>query len=218
MKVYINKYRHHWLSPYTILEKVFFWREIEYEEVLIDRLATLLEPACQGLQKVLDIIHPKVDYVKIDKWDTWSMDATLAKIILPMLKQLKDTKHGAPNVDDEDVPEELRSTVPAAEQAKENEWDVDGNHFKRWDYVLNEIIWAFEQKNDDNWTDQYYSGVADYIHVECDEVHPTYGKLFTMKPGPNHTQVVDWDGMKAHQERMTNGFKLFGKYYEGLWD
>lgn len=218
MKVYINKYRHHWLSPYTILEKVFFWREIEYDEVLIDRLSSLLEPLCRGLQKVFDIIHPKVDYIKIDKWDTWSMDATLAKIILPMLKQLRDTKHGAPNVDDEDVPEELRSTVPAAEQAKENEWDVDGNHFKRWDYVLGEMIWAFEQKNDDYWQDIYYSGVADYVHVESEEVHPTYGKLFTLKPGPNHTQTIDWDGMKAHQERMTNGFKLFGKYYEGLWD
>jgi hypothetical protein len=29
---------------------------------------------------------------------------------------------------------------------------------------------------------------------------------------------VDWDGLKAHQERKTNGYRLFGKYYEGLWD
>jgi len=28
MKVYINKYRDHWLSPYTILEKVVFWRDV----------------------------------------------------------------------------------------------------------------------------------------------------------------------------------------------
>jgi hypothetical protein len=39
-----------------------------------------------------------------------------------------------------------------------------------------------------------------------------------MVEGPNHTQVVDWDGMKAQQARITNGFRLFGKYYEGLWD
>jgi hypothetical protein len=39
-----------------------------------------------------------------------------------------------------------------------------------------------------------------------------------MVEGPNHTQKVDWDGMKAEQTRITNGFRLFGKYYEGLWD
>ena len=48
--------------------------------------------------------------IRIDPWDTWSMDTTLAHIVLPMLKQLKATKHGAPQVDVEDVPEELRPT------------------------------------------------------------------------------------------------------------
>ena len=31
----------------------------------------------------------------IHKYDTWSMDHTLAHIVLPMLVQLKRTKHGA---------------------------------------------------------------------------------------------------------------------------
>jgi len=48
--------------------------------------------------------------IHIDRWDTWSMDHTLAPVILPMLVQLKATKHGAPCVDLEDVPEELRPT------------------------------------------------------------------------------------------------------------
>ena len=48
--------------------------------------------------------------VHIDQWDTWSMDHTLASVVLPMLKQLQETKHGSPCTDDEDVPEELRST------------------------------------------------------------------------------------------------------------
>ena len=50
--------------------------------------------------EVLDKVHPKINYVKIDYWDTWSMDHTLSYIIVPMLKQLKATKHGAPYVDD----------------------------------------------------------------------------------------------------------------------
>ena len=46
--------------------------------------------------------------IKINSWDTWSMDYTLAHIILPMLKQLKKTHHGAPYVDNTDVPKKLR--------------------------------------------------------------------------------------------------------------
>ena len=123
MKVYLSKYRYHWISPYKILEKVFFWREIDYDEPLIDKLSNILQPFCVGIQKVLDTIHPKIDYVKIDKWDTWGMDSSLSIIILPMLKQLQATKHGAPSVDDEDVPEGLglRSTEAPP---KENEWDI----------------------------------------------------------------------------------------------
>ena len=46
--------------------------------------------------------------IKIHKYDTWSMDHTLAHIVLPMLVQLKRTKHGAPMTDNADVPKELR--------------------------------------------------------------------------------------------------------------
>lgn len=218
MKVYISGYRNHWLSPYTILEKVLFWKDwdnIPYETVWVEKWSDRLEPFSKALMWFLDIVHPKINYVKIDKYDTWSMDHTLSLIILPMLKQLKATKHGAPSVDDEDVPEELKST---SAQAKENEYDVDENHFKRWDWVMDEMIWAHEQKLDDTWSEQYYSGVADYVHVEVEEPHAKYGKVYRMEHGPNHTQVVDWDGMAAHQKRIDNGMRLFGKYYQGLWD
>ncbi len=92
MKVYISNYRNHWVSPYTILEKVFFWREIEYDEPIIVKLSDILLPFTTALQKFLDYVHPQVRYVKIDRWDTWSMDHTLSFIILPMLKQLKESK------------------------------------------------------------------------------------------------------------------------------
>jgi len=138
--------------------------------------------------------------VAIHNYDTWSMDDTLAPIILPMLKQLKETKHGAPSVDDKDTPKELKST---SAPPKENEWDTDENYFKRWDYVLDEMIWAFEQKCRDDWHDDYY---GDYIEDE--------------KSGPlgGRFEWINHDDMKKHQKRMSNGFRLFGKYYENLWD
>ena len=202
MKVYLSKYRYHWISPYTVLEKVFFWREIDYDEPIIDKWSDRLTPICQGIQKVLDFIHPKINYVKIDRWDTWSMDYTLSFIVVPMLKQLKETKHGAPFVDDEDVPEELKST---SAPPKENDWDTDENHFKRWDWALNEMIWAFEQNLDNNSEEKFFD------HAEWDEKEKDFGKNL-------HKIKIDQPGLKAHQDRKANGFRLFGKYYQGLWD
>lgn len=209
MKIYISNYRDHWLSPYTILEKVIFWREIDYNEPMIEKWSDRLLPICQAMQKFLDFVHPKIDYVKIDKYDTWSMDSTLSKIIYPMLKQLQATKHGAPFTDDEDVPEALKST---SAPAKENEWDTDGNHFKRWDWIMDEMIWAFQQKNID-WEEQYRSGEHDIVWETDDKTG-----MSQMKRGPNDTYEIDMDGMKLHQNRIDNGLRLFGKYYNGLWD
>lgn len=202
MKVYLSKYRYHWISPYTVLEKVFFWREIDYDEPIIDKWSDRLTPICQGIQKVLDFIHPKINYVKIDRWDTWSMDYTLSFIVVPMLKQLKETKHGAPFVDDEDVPEELKST---SAPPKENDYDTDDNHFKRWDWALNEMIWAFEQNLDHDSEDKFFD------HAEWDEKEKDFGKNL-------HKIKIDQPGLKAHQDRKANGFRLFGKFYQGLWD
>ena len=202
MKVYLSKYRYHWISPYTVLEKVFFWREIDYDEPIIDKWSDRLTPICQGIQKVLDFIHPKINYVKIDQWDTWSIDYTLSLIIVPMIKQLKETKHGAPFVDDEDVPEELKST---SAPPKEDDYDTDENHFKRWDWVLDEMIWAFEQKLNYNSEDKFFD------HAEWDEKEKDFGKNF-------HKIKIDQVGLKVHEDRKANGFRLFGKYYSGLWD
>lgn len=225
MKVYINNYRNHWISPYTIMGKVLFYKKwtdptFDLYDDKNEKYTDWLVKPCQLLQKFLDIIHPKVNYIKIDRWDTWSMDHTLAHIIVPMLKQLKETKHGSPLVDDEDVPEELRST---SAPPKENEWDIDDNHFKRWDWVLDEMIQAFECKLDENWEDQYRSGVMDtkWVKVDREYANPETGKLescYQMIDGPNNTYKCDYEALKKHEERNANGYRLFGKYYGGLWD
>jgi len=223
MKIYISNYRNHWISPYTILKKVCFWEKDDdvfynHEDKpnhKYDKWVNRLDPICMAIQKVLDFIHPRIKYVKIDRYDTWSMDHTLADIILPMLKQLQTSKHSAPNVDDEDVPEELKST---SAPPKENEWDTDDNHFKRWDHVMREMIFAFEHKNDDTWQEAFCSGVSDYKSVACEWYENGKPKLFRMVEGPNHTYKCDYEGMRAVEDRIQNGFRLFGKYYQNLWD
>jgi hypothetical protein len=206
------------------MEKVLFWKKWTdpkfdlYDDGNEHYTNWLVKPMTL-VQKFLDIVDPKINYVKIDRWDTWSMDHTLAYIILPMLKQLKKDKHGAPFVDDEDVPDELKST---SAPPKENEWDTDANHFKRWDWVMDEMIFAFECKNDDHADDKFHSGEHDIKWVPVDkdgnEVAKGDHKFFKMDKGPKDTYKCDHEGMKVQHDRMKNGFRLFGKYYEGLWD
>ena len=208
MKIWISNYRTHWLSPYTILERVLFWKDwdnISYDEPWVERWSNRLEPVCKALQWISERVRPRFKYVKIDRWDTWSLDHTLALIVLPMLRQLHDTKHGAPMVDDEDVPENLKST---SAPSKENEWDTDDNHFLRWDWVLTEMIWAFEQKVKDDDESEFFD------HSECGNV-----KDFVKDPNSYLGKSrVDWAGLTRHQERKQNGFRLFGKYFQSLWD
>jgi hypothetical protein len=222
MKVYINNYRDHWLSPYTILKAVCFWEKddgVFYNledkpDHKYEKWVNRLNPICMGIQKVLNFVHPRIEYVKIDRWDTWSMDHTLAYIILPMLKQLKKDTHGAPWVDDEDVPRELRSVYAFPKE----EYDTDGNHFARWDWVLDEMIFAFECKNDDSWQDAYRSGEFDSKSKACAWDKNGKATMYKLVDGPNHTYKCDYDGMKVVEDRIQNGFRLFGKYYQTLWD
>ena len=241
MKVYISGYRDHWFSPYTWFDHVFFWTDWSKcgrwgtQQALedhgreksqwvdrpdwVEKWSDRLEPVSRGIQWVLDRVHPKIEYVKIDRYDTWSMDHTLAHIVLPMLRQLKATKHGSPLVDDEDAPEHLRST---AAPAKENEWDTDDNLHLRWEWVMNEMILAFSCKVDDSWEEAFRSGVMDVITVPVDkdgnEVPKGEHKYFQMKDGPKNTYKCDYEGMRVVEARIQNGFRLFGKYYQGLWD
>lgn len=156
----------------------------------------------------------RTTYVKLDRWDTWNMDGTLSMIILPLLKQLKEEKMGSPFVDDDDVPEELRSyNAPP----KENDWDTDDLWHKRFEWVLNEIIWTFEQIQPDyDWENQYWTGEGDWVFDKVDDEHPNLGSVMTH--GPNHTLECDWDARKKHQEKIDNGLRLFGKYYQAFWN
>lgn len=218
MKVKIGPYLD-WIGPYQIAEKILFWipkykkdtidpnpAYEKYVDPLGDFLAaSWLNPVCQWIYNK----RKRTIKVKIDRYDTWSMDCTLALIILPMLKQLREHKHGAPFVDNEDVPWYLRSHF----YTKENEYDTDPAHFKRWDWIMDEMIWTFEQLVDDDWESRYHHGEHDIQWKECED-NP---QLSEMVKGPKDTHWWDVEGYKKHQERINNGLRLFGRYYQGLW-
>lgn len=239
MRVKIGGYKN-WFGPYQLAELLCFWAkpvkseyDFESKPQWVHNFGEWLahgsvepEPKVGEisswdrerhdtlLSRFLTWIHSKQKRtikVQIDRWDTWSMDHTLGYIVLPMLKQLKATKHGSPFVDDKDVPAELRST---AAPPKENDWDTDENHFKRWDWVLDEMIFAFETKAGslEDWEDQFHTGEHDIQWKKLE------GGNSEMIRGPNDTSKYDMKGRKAYQKRISNGFRLFGKYFESLWD
>ena len=238
MKVKIGKYVD-WVGPYQLAEKLMFWVPKEKDEYGFPHTAKrvhdfgewlahgFVEPEAEvgqrrslfrdrpytWLYKFLSWIHSKQKRtikVHIDPWDTWSMDDTLAHIILPMLKQLKETKHGGPYVDLKDVPKELHGKKLTKKQKDSGE--VDDKHFERWDWVLDEMIFAFDSKVNDGWEEQFETGESDIQWKTLE------GGMSEMIRGPNDTKVYDWEGRKKYEERISNGFRLFGKYYQNLWD
>lgn len=210
MKVYMNKPRYNWISPYTVKEKFFFWKK-DYDAHK-NEPPKWLTKLCEGWLKIANFVNRDINYVKIDRWDAWSFQHTLAPIILPMLKELKRVKHGAGYVSDEDVPYGLRSfNAPP----KENDWDTDDFHFMRHDWLLDELIWTFEQLHPYNdWESLYHWGEHDIKWVPCSDREG----FCTMEFGPNHTAGWDQEAWRNHQDRIDNGCRLFGKYFQGLWD
>ena len=214
MRVYIGPYKS-WVGPYQIA--CFFFERLLGEdrahkigEWLAD---TWVGDACQWIDKK----RKRNIKVKIHDYDIWGADHTLALIILPTLKLLNEHKHGAPLVDDEDVPEHLRST---SARPKGAEWDLDEFHFDRWDWVMNEMIFAFENTVDDSWQEQFHSGEFDMKFEVTEETKdlPKEQQVFKMEKGEKDTHKFDADGHAVYHARIQNGLRLFGKYYSCLWD
>lgn len=138
---------------------------------------------------------PRSVNVKIIEHDTWAAYQTIALVVVPLLKELKKLKHGSPIVDSTDLPPYLQY-----EEIKKEDEDII---HERWGWVLDEIIWSFEQYIDSDWDQQYFSGDFDVVESENGEL--------------NFAGSIDEEGIRKHRERIKNGLLLFAKYYDCLW-
>ena len=112
--------------------------------------------------------------VTVEDHDVWNLDWTLAQIIAPSLKHLKLKKNGGPLVDYADVPEHMRPTEEEIEQYNE-EAITDKYYFERWDWVLDEMIWAFEIiSNDDSW----FVGISEDDSTRVDNALRLFAKYY----------------------------------------
>lgn len=161
--------------------------------------------------------------IQIDEWDTWNMDGTLARIIYPMLIQLKASKHGVPSEMVSDVGGEdwcEQDSFDFYKETHDESWEIAS---KRWDEILDKMIWSFHQLVVDDYNDKYHHGTSEYDWVESDKtfpnpvtgkIEPTY-QMVDKNPGDH---FFDATGLFLHEERIQEGLELFGKHYRALWD
>lgn len=141
MKVEIGEYPD-WVGPYQVADKLFFFLSEDKREKIGDWI-----PAApfEWYHKWFKSRHVEV---KIDKWDTWSVDHTLALIIHPLLVKFRENMNGWPmNIDSADVPDSVWSDLTAEDDIRE----------KQWQWLVDEMIWGFSQIIDEDADLQFFS-------------------------------------------------------------
>ena len=91
MKIKIGPYKN-WVGPYQIVDAIFFWQDRHPDDKLAERwdyklhdrmsewLAnTWVNDLCEWIQSKRE----RNIKIRIDPWDTWGMDHTLAMIVVP---------------------------------------------------------------------------------------------------------------------------------------
>ena len=161
--------------------------------------------------------------VEIEKFDTWSLDHTLAHIIYPALLQLKAEKHGVPSGLVDDVGGEDWASQQSFDFYKESHDEAWQIASKRWDEILDKMIWSFRELIVDDINDKYFHGRAEYDWVKSDKTfpNPITGKVEATFQMVDKNPEEHWHesvGHQLHEERIQEGLDLFGKYYRSLWD
>lgn len=118
--------------------------------------------------------------------DMFCLDNTLAKIIHPCLVKFKEGQTGYP-------------------------YNLSK---KKWNEILDKMIWAFSNIANDNMTTP---APSDYgINYENSSDFNNYELLhadWTKTQG-----YIDWKkDYENHRKKIKEGLRLFGKYFESLW-
>lgn len=120
-------------------------------------------------------------YVKIDQWDVADAHFNLALIIAPLLVEMRKEKLGAP----------FTKAADAPMFSGDDGYDED-----RWNWILNEMIFAFSAIIDPERESQFY---------------------FKTESGSKQAYDVDIEAQMVYEDRVANGLRLFGVYFQDLW-
>lgn len=130
--------------------------------------------------------------VKIDPWDTWSMDDTLAHIIWPMLLQIKKNNRGFPST----LLPDNWNVLNEEERDAAEKWAGE-----RWREILDKMIFSFE------------------MIIEDHEDRALLAALYKDTEAPSDEAWAEY--RKKHQDRsdkIQEGLDLFGMHLRDLWE
>ena len=206
MRVKIGNYID-WFGPHHLAEAICFWApktkdEFGYEEYpeWVDKFGDWI--ADTWISDFLQWIYDKKTRnisIKIDKYDIWNAEHTLALVILPMLIEYRKSKRfGVPiGIDIAHIP---------IEDAEENK------QMQAWNDILDKMIWSFEQiVNVEHEADMFWIEKPNF--EDCNTAAD-----FTSKINSGTGGKYDHEAWKIHNEKIQEGLDLFGKYYRNLWD
>lgn len=194
MKVHIGPYKTFW-GIYQILEL------LTYVGVNKDTTHNWATAAPKWISDFLQWMHDKrtrVIKVEVHDYDVWNADSTMAILILPLLKKLKEKTRSAPGDMlgfQQTSNFSAQSTFDFYADGDESVWNAGHTE---WHNILDEMIWTFEQLQPDyDWEAQYWKVLPELgvIKGSCDRADRI-----------------------AHFNRIQKGLELFGRYYQSLWD
>ena len=127
--------------------------------------------------------------------ECWCLDYTIAKFVLPRLKQFKKDNIGYPERDEADTPE-------------------------KWDEILDRMILAFEYVIDDDWwidNPRYdYTEGLEMKFVQ-DESSGFNHIIFEQTEHSKEIKKVYIEERKRRQTVIQEGLDLFAKFFQDLW-
>lgn len=206
MKAYIGPHKK-WFGPYQLFE---LFKKVGFSEHFIDNLYEKYGSIFISFFEWVYKHRKRKIKVKLHDYDVWGASSSISYIIVPILKGLRDARLSCIAVDDEDVPDHLKLTNLPRSHPENIEFIQ-----KRWHWVLDEIIWAFEQVNID-WEEQYVTRNAQFLN-DCQlYINDPEKEDFLLDQIERHI-IIDQEGQDKHIARMMNGYRLFGKYYPHMW-
>jgi hypothetical protein len=137
----------------------------------------------------------------------------MAKIIVPILKQIREKKAGSPGCMEEFAQTSTGTsqlTFDFYQEGDEQAWNKGHEH---WQQIVDKMIWSFEQLVNEDWEEQFWIvkpklDMASYPEDKGQTVIPVRWKV---------QGVFDHRGCEEYSNRINEGLQLFGKHYHSLW-
>ena len=143
--------------------------------------------------------------------ESWDFKSHCAKWVLPRLKNLRKNSMSYPSTlsNNEHVFEDQKY-FDFFEKLTDDSSSSHEYGAVKWAENLDKMIWSFEHLDDD--VDPIYPENYDnsQIVVEVSEKGTKFKAADERK--------IDWSPIYEHNKRLQEGFNLFGKYYQDLWD